>query len=208
MPTITGPLHSDGATGSIGNYATFYLRNGKRCAKRYPTRPRTQTHAQTIHRQLVAALAAAFRTLDRTAGSSWDDAAAQNKTTAFAEFLRTNTKNWYHALPIYDNEPSYATPHNGHAGIIGWSINNRQPTFLLSINALNESVPLYILYRSTTPNPRTKQTNAAKIWGCTRMKPSFTDEQLPAGRYYYEICSAPWASNQPNLLETYTLDIS
>lgn len=91
MPKLRGPLFSLGASGTLGKELT-YVTNQTSSVVRMPQRKKINPSTlQTLHRNKIAQIPAAWRTLTTLEKASWAAAAAPFGLSGYSHFWRRYT---------------------------------------------------------------------------------------------------------------------
>ena len=94
MAKVTGPLHSDTASGSFAKAMVFSTWNGRPYTRELVTPKNPRSARQTGVRAMFAFLAAIWRANTGAEWAGWTADAAANGYSTFNAFMKANMKRW------------------------------------------------------------------------------------------------------------------
>lgn len=94
MALVTGPLHSDAASGSIKGGVTFSRWKGRAYVRQTVTPLNPQSAKQTGVRCMMRFLARLWSGLSSASQATWDSMAASKQISAFNAFVSENLMRW------------------------------------------------------------------------------------------------------------------
>ena len=98
MPRLTGPLHSDAASGTLAGQLTFQRHRGSTIVRIKPTPRQPNSTAQNAIRATTKALMRIWQTLTPDQRYQWAALAAQTNIATNNAFFSTNWQRHRHAL--------------------------------------------------------------------------------------------------------------
>lgn len=152
MARVQGPLHSDGASGSIAGQLTFSSWKGRQYVRRLviPSNPRSAT--QTAFRAMMKFLSQAWASLATARKNSWQDRATQMQVSLFNAYTSYNQDRWSDAIePVQDATYTH-TPSGNTTGTPVPTAVGRQVTVDLTHFAASSAWG-YIVYRKLAGAP-------------------------------------------------------
>lgn len=113
MVKVTGPLNSEGASGSIGKALTISSYKGKAYIRRHVTPKNPNSPAQLAMRAMLSFLASQWATLTPADQATWTTLAEQTGIEPFNAYVAHNQARWHRLktpTKTYPDTPSPPTP--------------------------------------------------------------------------------------------------
>jgi hypothetical protein len=188
MARVTGPLHSDSASGSIKGGLTYGSWKGRNYVRATVTPSNPRTAAQTGHRTLFAFIASLWGNLTAQNQATWADLASTFSITAFNAYMKENLNRWKEFLAPTQAYPAAVASAGLTVSAHTFTGGSQHATISLTPSAAT-SIWGFILFRSTaaivTPSP---DLVVAVIPANGVNAITHIDSNLTAGTYHYRAC--------------------
>lgn len=185
MARVTGPLHSDTASGTFAKSMTFSRWKGRPYVRERVIPANPKAPKQLGVRAMMAFLAQAWASIGASPQSSWLLDATAKGISAFNEFISANLKRWQNFQgPTKTNPATEASTgltvsahvYTGGIGQVNLSLTASGSTNIWGIAIL----------RSTSTITAADWTQCVAILPCSGAGPHlYVDSPLAAGTYHY-----------------------
>lgn len=196
MAIVTGPLHSDGASGKFANALVFGTWKGRKVVRSLVTPSNPKSAAQLGVRAMMKYLSQLWSSLSAGDKSSWDDLAAAGNYSAFNAYTGHNLSRWQsNKGPTSEYPAAEADTDLDADGVVidgvilatsghdGYATGSHKPDTNDASNAIAA-----ILFRSSEAPTPLNWAMAVAIYPVTPGSEwTFTDSPLDAGTYHYKI---------------------
>lgn len=95
MAIVTGPLHSDTASGTFAKAMTFRTSARGSTCRRHAASKKPPSPPQLSHRAIVGQIAYVWKKLGTTTKAVWDLALPNDGYSLYARYLNHNLRRWY-----------------------------------------------------------------------------------------------------------------
>lgn len=185
MATIQGPLHSDDASGTLGDQVTFARWKGRRYARQYakPTNPKSalQTGVRVMMGWLARAWASVLTDNNR---ASWATLAESNQVSPFNAYMTHNLNRWDDSDTFVPDPSTAPAAYSNTTEITGLAVVGNHVE--LEITPEDPIAVGLLIYRSTIDEFTPSRANLIGVVDAVSDDPvSFTDGPLASGTYYY-----------------------
>jgi len=196
MAILTGPLHSDAASGKFAKSIVFSTWKGRAYARQLVTPQNPKTQGQIGVRVMMKWLSQIWSSMGAPAKATWDDLAAAAQISSFNAMIGHNLARWQanagptQSYPAAEVETSLDADSVVVDGVIlsttgheGYATGGATPDTPDAVDAIG----VVIFRGSAAPTP----LNWAQAVQILPVTPSaawtFTDSPLEAGTYHYKI---------------------
>lgn len=185
MALLTGPLHSDAASGSIKGGVTYSRWKGRAYARATVTPANPRSASQTGNRAMFGFLASMWAGLSAAAKASWAALASVTNISAFNAYAAENLKRWQLFQPPTQEYPAaeastgLTVSAHTYTGGTGFATLSLTPSGATNIWG-------FAIFRDTAEIVSPNWNNCiAVIEADGANAVSYTDSPLPAGTYHY-----------------------
>jgi hypothetical protein len=185
MARVTGPLHSDTASGSIKGGLTFGAWKGRAYVRQTVTPANPKSAKQLGVRGMMRFLARAWAALSAPAKASWDTVAASKMISAYNAYLGENLMRWQEAkgptqaLPAAEASTPLTVSAHTYTGGQGCASLSLTPSGATNIWG-------FIIYRDTAEITTPNWDKSVAVVAANGANPvTYTDSPLEAGTYHY-----------------------
>jgi hypothetical protein len=106
MALVTGPLHSDSASGTLDGSLTYSKWKGRQYVRTCVTPTNPRSAKQRGVRGMFAFLAAAWKAIGGTAQATWATLAAADTVSNFNAYMKANMKSWVAGTGVSEATPA------------------------------------------------------------------------------------------------------
>lgn len=195
MALVTGPLHSDGASGRFAGSIVFATNRGRKYVRSLVTPANPKSARQTGVRVMMSYLAKLWNGIASLDKATWDAIATSRNISAFNAFVGENLARWqtnksptkaYPAGEAGTLTDADGTSSDGvilaSAGYAGYAEVGATPDSADNIDAIG-----VVIFRAAAA-PTLSWTNAIAVLPVTPGAAwTFADSPLAAGTYHYKI---------------------
>ena len=189
MARLTGPLHSDGASGTLNGSVTYSKWKGNRAYARACVTPKNpKTVKQTACRAMWKFLAQAWKSIGTVPQASWKTLADATSITNFNAYMKTAMSAWHNFLApqqTYNaakaSAPLTITTHTTTGGV-GCITNSITPSGVTAAWGI-------AIFRGLTGFTPSNVNCIAVIPWASAGALTFVDTPLAPGTYYYRACT-------------------
>ena len=195
MALVTGPLHSDAASGAFAGSMVFASNRGRKYVRSLVTPSNPKSPSQTGVRVMMKYLSQLWSTIVAASGASWETIANSRNISKFNAFVSENLQRWQ-----ANNSPTFSFPAAGFnttldpddvsvdgailsaVGAAGYATLSAKPDSDGCLHGVGA-----IVYRGSAA-PSGVWSEAIGIFAITPGTSfEFVDSPLPAGTYHYKI---------------------
>jgi hypothetical protein len=189
MARVTGPLHSDTASGTFAKSLVFSVWKGRPYVRErvIPNNPRSDM--QTCTRAMMAFLSNAWYGLTGGAKATWDLAAAALSISPFNAYVKENLQEW-----AMNQTPTQASPAGkAHAattvGIPTLTGGEGNVSIAGTVTSATNQWGLVICRSPSAIGAAFNRSKVVAVIPITTTNWTFVDAGLAPGTYYYGFCA-------------------
>lgn len=198
MALVTGPLHSDGASGRFAGSIVFATNRGRKYVRSLVTPANPKSARQTGVRVMMSFLAKYWSQLGTVVRETWDGLATSRNISAFNAFVGENLARWQ-----TNNGPTAEYPaaqvqtavNPDAVGVDGVILSSSGAAGYASLGALPDSTGAadaiaVMIFRGAAAPSKVWSAAIAVLPVTPGVAWTFVDSPLAAGTYHYKIAYA------------------